>query len=143
VSNVLTVVNFSSLFGDSRGIAEVIINFLQQAQRRGHRAQMHRVYFYAKCFAGDHIDCHFGPNWLVGRTRSQGVAPLGGSFPFLTGSSHFRSSQRPTATSSPTAAMPHRMPGTSGEKAPSPCCTRDRCCTAGLSVGSVERGLRL
>ena len=84
------------------------------------------------------------PCGLVVRTRCQGAAPLGGPFTFLTGSSHCRSSQRPPATSSATAAMPLRVPSTSGTKAPpSLCCTREGWCTAGLLVDSVETGVGL
>src|SRR5258708_14848967 len=79
------------------------------------------------------------PGRLVVRTRCQGAAPLGGPFTFLTGSSHCRSSQRPPATSSATAAMPLRVPITSGRKAPPPfCCTREGWCTALLPVDGVD-----
>ncbi len=66
------------------------------------------------------------PGRLVVRTRCQGAAPLGGPFTFLTGSSHCRSSQRPPATSSATAAMPLRVPITRGKKAPPLCVARGR-----------------
>jgi len=63
------------------------------------------------------------PGRLVGRTRCQGAAPLGGNFTFLTGISHFRSSTIPTATRSAQGAMPLRMPITKrGKKAASPRC---------------------
>src|SRR6266700_3742252 len=63
------------------------------------------------------------PGRLVGRTRCQGTAPLGGNFTFLTGISHFRSSTIPTATRSAQGAMPLRMPITKrGKKAASPRC---------------------
>src|SRR5260370_24083030 len=79
------------------------------------------------------------PCGLVVRTRCKGAAPLGGPFTFLTGSSHCRSSQRPPATSSATAAMPLRVPSTSGTKAPpSLCCTREGWCTARLPVDGVD-----
>src|SRR5260370_4277659 len=76
---------------------------------------------------------------LVVRTRCQGPAPLGGPCTFPTGSSHCRSSQRPPATSSATAAMPLRVPSTRGKKAPpSLCCTREGWCTARLPVDGVD-----
>src|SRR5260370_41621661 len=79
------------------------------------------------------------PGRLVVRTRCQGAAPLGGPFTFLTGSSHCRSSQRPPATSSATAAMPLRVPITRGTRAPPPlCCTREGWCTARLPVDGVD-----
>src|SRR5260370_7331023 len=70
------------------------------------------------------------PCRLVGRTRCQGAAPLGGTFTHFTGISHFSSCNSPTAARSTTAAMPIRMPLTRGEKPTSPfCCTRHGCCT--------------
>ncbi len=73
------------------------------------------------------------PGRLVGRTRCHGAAPLGGTFTLLTGISHCRSSQSPTATSSATAAMPLRVPITRGKKA-----SPSFCCTAGLLVELVD-----
>ena len=58
----------------------------------------------------------------LGTHTRHGAAPLGGTFTFLTGISHFRSSNSPTATRSTTAAMPLRVPITTGKKAPSPFC---------------------
>jgi hypothetical protein len=71
------------------------------------------------------------PGRLVLRTRCHGAASLGGTFTFLTGISHCRSSQSPPATSSATAAMPLKI--TRGKKA-----SPSFCCTAWLLVELVD-----